>query len=192
MTLPRRKDSTLSISASGARHLSTGQAESICYVKTRLDSTGTLPSDSVNADQKGGEQRVGFKHLVFDVPKLEPALESLLADGIQPDPITDISKHIPGGRVIFFRDPEGNLFEFLEALSRRGVSHVYPFRRCAPLAWGREESLKWHLDISGERKQTRMLPRAPQVGWGSGLGESIASRRLIGPYGRSIGIVPCE
>ena len=86
------------------------------FVMLRLGSIRLelYPSDSVNADQKGGEQRVGFKHLAFDVPKLEPALESLLADGIQPDPITDISKHIPGGRVVFFCDPEGNLIEFLE------------------------------------------------------------------------------
>jgi hypothetical protein len=45
---------------------------------------------------------------------LEPAIESLRADGIEPDPITDISKHIPGNRVVFFRNPEGNLIEFIE------------------------------------------------------------------------------
>ena len=73
-----------------------------------------FPSDSANADQKGGEQSVGFKHLAFDTPQLEPVIESLRADGIEPDPIVDISKHIPGGRVVFFRDPEGNLIEFFE------------------------------------------------------------------------------
>lgn len=72
------------------------------------------PSDSANADQKGGEQGVGFKHLAFDAPKLEPTIQSLRADGIEPDPITNISKHIPGCRVVFFRDPEGNLIEFME------------------------------------------------------------------------------
>ena len=72
------------------------------------------PSDSADADQKGGEQGVGFKHLAFDAPKLELAIQSLRADGIEPDPITDISKHIPGCRVVFFRDPEGNLIEFME------------------------------------------------------------------------------
>jgi glyoxylase I family protein len=72
------------------------------------------PSDSANADQKGGEQLAGFKHLAFDAPQLEPVIESLRADGIEPDPIVDISKHISGCRVGFFRDPEGNLIEFLE------------------------------------------------------------------------------
>jgi glyoxylase I family protein len=72
------------------------------------------PSDSAGADQKGGEQSVGFKHLAFDVPKLEPAIASLRAEGIQPDPIADISKHIPGCRIAYFRDPEGNIIEFVE------------------------------------------------------------------------------
>ena len=74
------------------------------------------PSDSANADQKGGEQGVGFKHLSFDAPKLELAIESLRADGIEPDPIEDVSEHIPGCRVVFFRDPEGNIIEFIEGL----------------------------------------------------------------------------
>ena len=74
------------------------------------------PSDSANLDQKGGEQGVGFKHLSFDVPKLESAIEPLRADGIEPDPIEDVSEHIPGCRVVFFRDPEGNIIEFIEGL----------------------------------------------------------------------------
>jgi glyoxylase I family protein len=72
------------------------------------------PIDPANADQKGGEQSVGFKHLAFDAPKLELAIESLRTDGIEPDPVIDISKHIPGCRVVFFRDPEGNVIELME------------------------------------------------------------------------------
>jgi glyoxylase I family protein len=71
------------------------------------------PSDSANVDQKGGEQGVGFKHLAFDAPKLELAIESLRADGIEPGSITDVSA-LPGCRVVFFRDPEGNIIEFIE------------------------------------------------------------------------------
>jgi hypothetical protein len=66
-----------------------------------------------SADQRGGEQTVGFNHLAFDVPKLEPAIASLRAAGMEPDPIADISKHISGCRVVFFRDP-GNVIEFME------------------------------------------------------------------------------
>jgi hypothetical protein len=82
------------------------------------------PSDSATADQKGGEQAIGFKHLAFDTPKLEPAIESLRADGIEPDPITDISKHIPGCRVVFFRDPRGKSYRVHGGLLRRGVSRL--------------------------------------------------------------------
>jgi hypothetical protein len=41
-------------------------------------------------------------------------MESLRADGIEPDPIEDVSEHIPGCRVVFFRDPEENIIEFIE------------------------------------------------------------------------------
>jgi hypothetical protein len=47
-------------------------------------------------------------HLAFNVPKLEPAIESLLADGIQSD-----SKHIPGCVSSSFVIP-GESIEFLK------------------------------------------------------------------------------
>jgi glyoxylase I family protein len=64
--------------------------------------------------QKVDEQAVGFRHLAFDVPKLEPVIEALGADGVEPDPIEDVGELIPGLRVAFFRDPEGNILELLE------------------------------------------------------------------------------
>ena len=56
------------------------------FVMLRLGSVRLelYPSGAANIDQKGGEQGVGFKHLAFDAPKLEPAIESLRADGIEP------------------------------------------------------------------------------------------------------------
>jgi glyoxylase I family protein len=69
--------------------------------------------DKVAALQ-GGEQPVGFKHLAFDVPKLEPVLAGLVADGIAPDPIIDVAHVLPGARIVFFRDPEGNILELME------------------------------------------------------------------------------
>lgn len=74
-----------------------------------------FPSDPAKtAEQKGGEQAIGFKHLAFDVPKLEPVIAGLLADGVQPDKIIDASKHMAGARICFFRDPEGNIIELME------------------------------------------------------------------------------
>ena len=65
-------------------------------------------------DAKGGEQTIGFRHMAFDVPKLEPAIEALKADGIEPDAIIDVGKVFAGGRIVFFRDPEGNIVELME------------------------------------------------------------------------------
>jgi len=74
-----------------------------------------FPIDPTNtADQTGGEQAIGFKHLAFNVPKLEPVIEALKADGIVPDPIIDAGIHIPGCRLVFFRDPEGRIIELME------------------------------------------------------------------------------
>lgn len=74
-----------------------------------------FPTDPAKSEgQKGGEQPVGFRHLAFNVPKLEPVIEALKADGIECDPIIDASKHVPGLRIVFFRDPEGNILELME------------------------------------------------------------------------------
>ena len=50
-------------------------------VRLELFPTG-LPR-TVNAN--GGEQVIGFKHLAFEVPRLELAIAALRADGIEPD-----------------------------------------------------------------------------------------------------------
>jgi len=62
---------------------------------------------------QGGEQPIGFKHLAFDVPKLEPVIAGLQADGIEVDKIV-VVESIPGLRIAFFRDPEGNIIELME------------------------------------------------------------------------------
>lgn len=65
------------------------------------------------ADTRGGEQPIGLRHLAFSVDKLEPAIDALKADGITPDPILD-KLPVPGLRICFFRDPEGNIVELME------------------------------------------------------------------------------
>jgi glyoxylase I family protein len=78
----------------------------------RLELFPTDPANTMN--QKGGEQAIGFRHLAFDVPKLEPAIESLRTDGVNFDPVIDLGQVIPGFRIVFFRDPEGNIIELME------------------------------------------------------------------------------
>ena len=69
----------------------------------------------------GGEQVIGFKHLAFEVPRLEPAIAALRVDGIEPDPIIDLGDVIPGFRIVFFRDREGNILELMGRLPGRGT-----------------------------------------------------------------------
>jgi glyoxylase I family protein len=74
-----------------------------------------FPTDRAQmAGMQAGEQPVGFKHLAFDVSKLEPILDALRADGIEPDPIIELPHLAPGFRIVFFRDPEGNILELME------------------------------------------------------------------------------
>lgn len=70
--------------------------------------------EGTTAGDKGGEQKVGFLHLAFDVPRLEPVLESIRADGIEPDKIVELGHMWPGFRIVFLRDPEGNVLELME------------------------------------------------------------------------------
>ena len=52
--------------------------------------------------------RAGFKHLCFEVPKLEPKIAELEADGIEVGKIIDCSHEIQGQRICFLNDPDGN------------------------------------------------------------------------------------
>ena len=115
-TSPRRRRFTSSISGSSARaRLIPASPTSLsCSSSTRCGWNFSPPTRRKLPIKKGGEQPVGFKHLAFDVPKLEPAIEALKADGIVPDNIIDASKHIKGARIVFFRDPEGHIIELME------------------------------------------------------------------------------
>ncbi len=59
-------------------------------------------------------QSVGFTHLAFEVDDLDAAIAKLQEDGIQPEKIIDLSSSIPGGRVCFFHDPDGNRLELMQ------------------------------------------------------------------------------
>lgn len=69
--------------------------------------------EGTSADARGGEQSIGFRHLAFSVDKLEPAIAALEADGIKVESILD-KLPVPGLRICFFNDPEGNRIELME------------------------------------------------------------------------------
>ena len=62
----------------------------------------------------GGEQAVGFKHLSFEVPDLDAALAELHAGGVETEQIIDLSAVVPGLRICFFHDPDGNRIELMQ------------------------------------------------------------------------------
>jgi glyoxylase I family protein len=66
------------------------------------------------APARGAEQAVGFKHLAFEVADLDRAIAALQADGIRTDAIIDCSSVVPGMRVCFFDDFDGNRIELME------------------------------------------------------------------------------
>jgi len=71
-----------------------------------------FPADKTKSEgQKGGEQAVGFRHLAFDVDNIDPILAGIREDGADADPIIDCGWGI---RILFFRDPEGNIIELME------------------------------------------------------------------------------
>jgi glyoxylase I family protein len=80
----------------------------------RLELFPPRADQPLPADAKGGEAPVGFRHLAFDVPRLEPAIERLKADGVSVDPIIELPDLGKGFRIAFFRDPEGNVLELME------------------------------------------------------------------------------
>ena len=92
-----------------SRIFNVGKPDQFVMLKLGSVRLELYPSDSANLDQKGGEQGVGFKHLSFDVPKLESAIEPLRADGIEPDPIQDVGEHIPVCGSFSFVIPKGIL-----------------------------------------------------------------------------------
>jgi glyoxylase I family protein len=98
-----------------SRTFNAGKPDEFIMLKLGPVRLELFPTDSAKTGyQQGGEQVIGFKHLAFEVPKLEPAIEALRADGIEPDPIIDVGQVIPGFRIVFFRDPEGNILELME------------------------------------------------------------------------------
>jgi glyoxylase I family protein len=98
-----------------SRTFNTGRPDQFIMLKLGSMRLELFPTDSVKTvGAGGGEQPLGFKHLAFDVPSLEPVLEALKAEGIQPDRIIDCAQLVPGMRIVFFRDLEGNIIELME------------------------------------------------------------------------------
>ena len=84
------------------------------FIMLRLGTICLELFSASNSDVSAGEQFVGFKHLAFEVPDLEVAVANLHADGIETEPIVDCAAVVPGLRVCFFTDAEGNRIELMQ------------------------------------------------------------------------------
>jgi glyoxylase I family protein len=85
-----------------SRTFNRGQPGEFFMLKLGSIRLELFPTDrNKTATIQGGEQRIGFKHLALDVPKLEPILERLRAEGIEPEPIIDVGHIAPGFRIVF-------------------------------------------------------------------------------------------
>ena len=80
----------------------------------RLELFPRDPKAELAPGEKGGEQTVGFRHLAFNVLKLETVIAALKEDGIEADKIIELPNISPGFRIVFLRDPEGNVVELME------------------------------------------------------------------------------
>lgn len=78
-------------------------------VRMELFQGQDLPSGAA-----GGPQEVGFKHMCFHVPDVAAKAAELREAGLQPGEVIDCGHQVPGLKVCFFNDPEGNRVELME------------------------------------------------------------------------------
>ncbi|OPZ20126.1 MAG: putative lyase [candidate division BRC1 bacterium ADurb.BinA364] len=97
-----------------ARVFNAGQPNE--FVMLRLGSACLELFDAKPEDrsQRAGQQKIGFKHIAFEVDDLESKVAQLRQDGVQTKEIVDCSRFQPGMRVCFLEDPEGNVVELME------------------------------------------------------------------------------
>jgi glyoxylase I family protein len=97
-----------------ARVFNAGQPDE--FVMMRLGDTcmEMFQATDLPPDASGGEQPVGFKHFCFGVPDVAAKATELNEDGIETGPVIDCADQVPGLKVCFFKDPEGNVLELME------------------------------------------------------------------------------
>lgn len=86
------------------------------FVMLRLGQTciELFQADRKTLSAHAGEQPVGFTHLAFGVPNLDAAIAGLNKDGIKTEDVIDCSALVPGMRICFFHDPDGNRVELMQ------------------------------------------------------------------------------
>ncbi len=65
-------------------------------------------------EETGGEQKVGFLHIALELAQVAPVVASVAREGIEPHLIIDLPHLAPDARIVFIKDPEGNVIELME------------------------------------------------------------------------------
>lgn len=97
-----------------ARVFNSGQPDEFVMLRLGGMCLELFTAKRARAGDRGGEQAIGFLHLAFDVDGIDEAVAKLQAAGVKTDPIIDCDKAVPGLRICFFDDPEGNRIELME------------------------------------------------------------------------------
>jgi glyoxylase I family protein len=86
------------------------------FVMLRLGDTcmELFPAAGAGPKDSGGEQKVGFKHFCLQVTDIAAKAAEVQADGVKTGPVIDCGHQVPGLKVCFFSDPEGNVVELME------------------------------------------------------------------------------
>jgi len=81
-------------------------------------------ASDLRLEQTGHNRLAGWRHLALRVPQIEAARDLLLQRGVQFE--GEIKPAGGGGRVLFFKDPEGNLWHLVERSSDSVVTPLKP------------------------------------------------------------------
>lgn len=89
------------------------------FVMLRLGGTciELFQAKGLPPSAKASEQPLGFKHMAYEVADIEAKVAEVKAAGIETQKIIDCSSVVPGLRICFFSDPEGNLLELMQGWS---------------------------------------------------------------------------
>ncbi len=109
------------VETEAARFLSGGKASKMRMVFLTSDTTTSFMVELIQLldendhEASGGRREVIFAYLVNDLPQ---AIQAMAADGQQPvsDVIPIELDQLGRAQVVFYRDPDGHLIEFVELI----------------------------------------------------------------------------
>ncbi len=97
-----------------ARVFKAGEPDQFVMLRLGDQRMELFPAADPPGDARGGEQPVGFKHLCLEVPDVEAKAAELRDGRVPTGPVIDCGHQVPGLKICFLRDPEGNVVELME------------------------------------------------------------------------------